>query len=165
VIRRVRDEDAEELFALTVNNRSYLREWLPWLDHVKTVNDTHDFISHVLSSQEAGEVIVYMIRDSNKIVGVCGFNKIDHNEKAVYIGYWLAESSQGKGLITQACKELEKIAFEDLGATTTIIRVAEMNLKSRAVAERLGYRETGIIKDAEWLYDHYVNFIVYEKKI
>ena len=41
------------------------------------------------------------------------------------------------------------------------IWVAEGNGKSRAIAERLGFVQEGIIRNAEWLYDHYVNHVVY----
>ncbi|WP_309545195.1 hypothetical protein [Halobacillus trueperi] len=37
-------EDADALFQLTEGSREYLREWLPWLDFTKTVEDTKSFI-------------------------------------------------------------------------------------------------------------------------
>jgi ribosomal-protein-serine acetyltransferase len=35
------------------------------------------------------------------------------------------------------------------------------NTKSRAVPERLGFVQEGILHDAEWLYDHYVDLVIY----
>ena len=35
---------ANDLFTLTNSNRNFLREWLPWLDQVLTVDDTRHFI-------------------------------------------------------------------------------------------------------------------------
>jgi hypothetical protein len=31
-LRRLKVEHSEKLFAITDNNRAYLRQWLPWLD-------------------------------------------------------------------------------------------------------------------------------------
>ena len=41
------------------------------------------------------------------------------------------------------------------------IRVATENVKSRALPERFGFKEEGVIRDAEWLYDRYVDHVVY----
>ena len=38
------EEDAEELFSLVEENREYLREWLPWLDDVSSVEDEKSLI-------------------------------------------------------------------------------------------------------------------------
>ena len=37
-------EDAKELYVLTNNSRNYLRQWLPWVDYVKEVDDSKKFI-------------------------------------------------------------------------------------------------------------------------
>ena len=41
------------------------------------------------------------------------------------------------------------------------VHVATENEKSRALPERFGFTEEGILRQAEWLYDHYVDHIVY----
>ena len=41
------------------------------------------------------------------------------------------------------------------------IRVASGNINSRSIPYRLGFVEEGCIRQAEWLYDHYVDHIVY----
>ena len=98
------------------------------------------------------------------IVGLCAFNSFNPSIKAGYIGYWLAKDCQGYGYITEACKDLEYIGFNRLKLNKIEIHVAKDNQKSRAIALKLGYVETGVILDAEWLYDHYVDHIIYCKK-
>lgn len=51
--------------------------------------------------------------------------------------------------------------FNELKLNRVDIRAAEENIKSRAIPERLGFVCEGQIRQAEWLYDHYVNHIVY----
>ena len=48
-----------------------------------------------------------------------------------------------------------------MGLNRIEIRCATQNVRSRAIPERLGFKEEGLIRDAEWLYDHYVDHIVY----
>lgn len=156
-------KDAAEIYTLTELNRTYLREWLPWLDGINTVEDTESFIRDCLATNEIGKTATYTIWHQGKIAGLCGYNLIDHDKKVGFIGYWLGAEFQGNGLMTDACRELEKIGFESLGLNTLIIRAAEENYKSRAIPERLGYEVVDRVDNAEWLYDHYVDFVVYQK--
>lgn len=41
------------------------------------------------------------------------------------------------------------------------LRAAAGTLRSRAVAEQLGMRMEGNLRDAQWLYDHHVDHAVY----
>ena len=55
---RLRAEtDAEALFNLVDKNRLYLRQWLPWVDATKTVEDSRKYIQSCLSSFEKQEGI------------------------------------------------------------------------------------------------------------
>ncbi|MEC0276957.1 GNAT family N-acetyltransferase, partial [Peribacillus frigoritolerans] len=58
-------------------------------------------------------------------------------------------------------KALTDYAFIELKLDKVEIRVAEENKKSRGIPERLGFINEGCIRQAEWLYDHYVDHIVY----
>jgi ribosomal-protein-serine acetyltransferase len=51
--------------------------------------------------------------------------------------------------------------LHDLGLNRVEIRAAEFNTRSRAIPERLGFTQEGIIRQAEWLYDYYVDHVVY----
>ena len=163
MIRLISHSDAEELLNLVDENRTYLRRWLPWLDRTKTIEDVKEFIRSSLHDYAEQKSMIHVIEDSGNICGICGFNSINHTIKAANIGYWISEKSQGKGLVSGACTDLERLGFNKLGLNKIEIRAATENTASRAVAERLNYRNTGVILDAEWLYDHYVDYIIYCK--
>ncbi len=63
--------------------------------------------------------------------------------------------------MTKALNALIQYGFEELGLNRIQIKVAVENKKSRALPERLGFTQEGIIRQAEWLYDHYVDHVMY----
>lgn len=94
---------------LVDRNREYLRRWLPWLDHNKSVEDTKTFIKTSLKDYAEQKSMVFVIINNDEISGVCGFNSINHTIKSGYLGYWISEDCQGKGLVYQSCIEMERI--------------------------------------------------------
>ncbi len=153
--------DAEELFALTEASRDYLRQWLPWLDSVRAVEDTRNFIQTCLEQHARNDGLQCCMRYENQIAGVIGFHYLDWNNRLAEMGYWLAPPYQGRGIVTQCCRALVDLAFSELQLNRVVIRAAERNLKSRAVPERLGFVKEGVQREAEWLYDHYVDLVMY----
>ena len=154
-------EDAPRLFSLVKDNAPYLKEWLSWLDTVHSEQDSLNYINfsrqQFLNSEGAPFGIFYL----GSLVGTCGYNSFNWNQKLTTIGYWLEEEYQGKGIMTKVCKALTDLAFHQLGMELVDIRMAPGNLKSKAIPIRLGFQYIATIKNAEWLYDHYVDHNVY----
>lgn len=153
--------DAEKVFELTDASRKHLKEWLPWLNHITKVEDTEKFIQSCLNGFAENKSLTTVILYKGQIVGVASYNSIDWSNKTAYIGYWLGEKFQGNGIMTKVAKALTAYAFEVLQLNKVDIRAAVENKKSRSIPERLGYVQEGTIRQAEWLYDHYVDHVVY----
>ncbi|MFC7688019.1 GNAT family N-acetyltransferase [Ureibacillus sp. GCM10028918] len=160
-LRLVTERDAEEIFQMIDSSRTHLREWLGWLDYSTKVQDTLVNIKNNLIQFLSNEGLDTAIVFKGKIVGKIGFNKINKANKTAYVGYMLDEAFQGKGIMTRATKAIVKIAFEEYGLNKVEIHVATENIKSRNIPKRLGFKEEGTIRSAEWLYDHYVDHVVY----
>lgn len=154
-------DHAGELFDLTDSNRAFLRQWLPWLDSNKYLQNTVDFITYSEKQYAENSSLQLAIRYRSKVTGMIGFHKVDWLNHSTSIGYWLGEAYQGRGIITRSCRCLIDYAFGNLGLNRIEIRCAPGNTRSRAIPERLGFREEGTIRQAEWLYDRYVDHIIY----
>ncbi|WP_040952717.1 GNAT family N-acetyltransferase [Gorillibacterium massiliense] len=152
---------SEELFSLCDNNRDYLREWLPWVDETVSVKHSKDFIQFSLNLFANNNGFSAGIFYKDNLVGCIGLNSIDWPNKKTSIGYWLAEEHQGKGIMTRVCKVIINYVFRDLALNRVEIRAAKQNLKSRAIPEKLNFINEGIVRQAEWLYDHYVDHVIY----
>lgn len=154
-------KDSNRVFELTDTSRNYLREWLPWLDTTTKLEDTIGFINMCLKGFSENRSINTVILFKGNIVGVAGFNNINWSNKTAQIGYWLGEEYQGYGIMTRVAEALTEYAFKELALNKVEIRVAVGNKKSRSIPERLGFIDEGCIRQAEWLYDHYVDHVVY----
>ena len=159
ILRFPIEGDAEELFHKIDENRDYLREWLPWLDDVKSIDDEMDLIRDNWNKMDKS--YFYLILFSGNIAGVISLNWIDWSNRSFGLGYWLSSDLTGLGIVTKSCHALIQHCFIDLGLHRSVIEVGIGNHTSRAVAERLGMRLEGISKDREWLYDHFTDSAMY----
>ncbi|MEK4220716.1 GNAT family protein [Bacillus sp. FSL W8-0102] len=160
-LKLLEEQDAEPLFNLTDSCRTYLREWLPWVDSTKAVEDTISFIESSKKKFASKNGMDAGIWYNGQLAGIIGLHFIDWTNKKTSIGYWLGEPFQGRGLMTKACIAMIHHIFNDLQLNRVEIRCAVLNSKSRAIPERLGFSKEGTIREAEWLYDHFVDHIVY----
>ncbi|WP_158969264.1 GNAT family N-acetyltransferase [Paraglaciecola sp. L3A3] len=160
-IRLLLPTDAISLFNLIQSNRNYLKQWLPWLDLVSNFEQTQTFIDTAIYRHNESESSNYAIFYQEKLVGLAGFNTFDFQNKNATLGYWLAELYVGKGIITQVVKTLLDMGFIDYKLHKIAIHCAVENLKSRAIPERLGFVCEGQFRQCEWLYDHYVDHMLY----
>ncbi|AXI11014.1 GNAT family N-acetyltransferase [Oceanobacillus sp. 143] len=161
VLQQLEIKDAHALFQLIDQSRVYLRAWLPWVDGNQTADDSQAFIEHTIQTLEARKGLTTGIYYQGKLVGMAGYNSLDFRNKIGHIGYWLAEVYQGKGIMTRVARALTEYAFHELDLNRVEIRAAYENLRSREIPKRLSFVEEGKIRQAEWLYDHYVDHVVY----
>jgi len=152
---------ADQLFELTDSCRAYLKEWLPWVDGTMSVEDTKSYIEETKNQFASNSGFQAGIWCQGNIAGVIGFQGMNLSNRSTSIGYWLGERYRGSGVMTRSCKAFVEYAFTELNINRVEIRCAEKNLRSRAIPERLGFTREGVIREAEWLYDHYVDHVVY----
>jgi ribosomal-protein-serine acetyltransferase len=160
-LRLFEEADVQELFALIDRNRAHLREWLPWLDYNTSPEDSLKFIRGAQQQYLNNEGFQLGIRYKEQLTGVIGYHPVNWPNRHVEIGYWLGAEFQGNGLMTRACRALVDYAFEKLMLNRVVILCATGNRRSRAIPERLGFTREGILREGEWLYDHFVDLVVY----
>lgn len=152
---------AEELNQLVNINRQHLRVWLPWVDHMRSIED---FKKYIISSKQRyanQSEMGYVIMAEQIMIGRVGMYNIDLTNKSASIGYWLDKQCLGKGIITRCCKAIIKDGFSRLQLNRIEIRAALENYKSQAIPERLGFRREGIIRQGEFVNSQFVDLYVY----
>jgi ribosomal-protein-serine acetyltransferase len=68
---------------------------------------------------------------------------------------------EGRGIVTRACRAIVSEGFSERGLHRIEIRCATGNERSAAIAKRLGFVHEGVLRDAEWLHDHWVDLNVF----
>ena len=155
------EENAAEVFKVVTENYEHLHQWSPWLNENYSFENQINFAKLCLKQYENKEPLPLCIFLNGKYVGGTGFHNIDWNYKTTEIGYWLAKSVNGKGIITKSVKRLLDYAFDELMLNRVIIRCVPTNLKSRKIPESLGFTNEGIEREGGFHHGKFVDFVVY----
>lgn len=144
VLRRLRLCDAEPLFALIERDRERLARFLPWVPDIGGVAQERNFLVTVQDLWEAGAEFHYGLQLplENVLVGALSVHGVDWDAARCYLGYWIALSHEGRGLVREALAliepELARASFREVR-----IRCHPDNERSRALALRAGFRQAG----------------------
>src|SRR5712692_4352394 len=141
IVRPYRESDAQAVNEAIAASRDHLRPWMPFADAHQTVEETRDWIIHEMARWLLRENLIVGIWEAatNRYLGSSGLHI--HNWETGYfeIGYWLRADATGHGYITEAVQLLVDYAFTQLAATRVEICCDERNVRSAAVAQRLGF--------------------------
>ncbi|HXQ89363.1 MAG TPA: GNAT family protein [Solirubrobacterales bacterium] len=159
-VRPLEASDAPRLYALIEANRQHLARWMPWAAG-QDLAGTERFIAEG-QEQLAGENgFQAKIEPGGEIVGTVGFHKIDWTNRNTSLGYWLAEPAQGRGTMTTVVRAALDHAFYEWELHRVEIHCAPENRRSRAIPERLGFREEAHLRETELIAGRYLDSIVY----
>ena len=140
--------DAAELTEVVSANREHLATWMPWAE-TYGFQDSVEFLDLKRLQVEANDGSEAALVLDGEIAGGVGFHRLDWVNRSTSIGYWLAADAQGCGLMTAAVTALLDYAFFEWDLHRVIIEVIVGNERSRAIPERLGFRQEAILREAK----------------
>lgn len=157
----LRPSDAKPLYHLVENNRAYLEAWLPWAWQMQQVSDLKKFIKQLRFRDVYSGRMVFGIWFREELVGLIDFNEGDRYQQKVGVGYWIAKSYQGMGIVTRAVQRWVDYVFETETVKKVHIKCASTNERSQAVAMRLGFELEHIEPPTEILPGQHQSFKVF----
>jgi ribosomal-protein-serine acetyltransferase len=161
-LRLLEEGDADELCGVIDANRDRLAEWMPWASSERTPEATLEFIRATRRQIADNDGLQTAIVDpGGAIVGMVGVHRIDWVNGKTSIGYWLSRDAQGRGLMTAAVRAYVDYAVATLGLHRVEIEAAVENARSRAIPERLGFREEGVRRAVERVGERRLDHVVY----
>jgi ribosomal-protein-serine acetyltransferase len=153
--------DAAETFELVDAHRTALDEWLTWIESTYAVGDVRRYAHFAESQFERHIAFDYAIRWQRLMAGGIGLHNLDLAGRSAHVGYWLGPPFSGRGIMSRAVTVLTDHAFGPLALNRLEIRCVVENTRSRAVAERLGYRQEGILREAYLLHGRFRDIALY----
>lgn len=74
--------------------------------------------------------------------------ELDWRDRTGEVGYWIAPDVRGRGVATAATGRLCRFVLDELGIAKLHLLTSVDNGASNAVAERLGFRVEGVLREA-----------------
>ena len=148
LLRIPQPADVDPLHAAIVSSYRELARWMPWAK-TQTLRETEEFCTKARLRHAAAEGLDLILQEkaSGEIVGAGGYPRLDWALPKFEIGYWCRTDRTGRGLISEMTLALATYAFETLQAVRVELFIDNENVKSFAVAQRLGFQQEGLLRN------------------
>lgn len=144
-IRKWELSDAKELAAALSNKKvqDNLRDGLPY---PYTEQDGTDYISAMLSTDE-NETFAFAITVEGKVIGsIRIFRQGNIHRQTAELGYFIAEDYWGKGIMTEAVKQICEYVFDKSDIIRIYAEPFAYNDASCRVLEKAGFQYEGTLR-------------------
>lgn len=149
-MRPYRPGDAPALLEAVSSSRADLAPWLPWVEQMHTLQQAEESVRRLCARWLLRDDLTLGVwhRTTGELLGGTGLHRIDWDVPSFEVGYWLRTSAQGRGYMTETVRALTQFAFELLHAVRVEIRCERTNVRSAAVARRLGFIHEGTLRSS-----------------
>jgi ribosomal-protein-alanine N-acetyltransferase len=118
------------------------------LETFTTIDEAEALARQFASTQAAGRGLRWGIqpRGQSQLIGTVGFNDWAQASRRCGLGYDLARSQWGSGLVPEALRAILAHGFVTLGLNRIEAFVMQGNDRSMRLLRKLGFREEGILR-------------------
>ena len=148
-LRPPQPEDAASLYEAVHESLDALRPWMSWVSDDYTVDDTRTWVEQQPSSWQEGAHYGFLVTDAGDgaVLGICGLGHRNVVHRFANLGYWVRSGRRGEGIAGRAAGLLAAFGFRQLGLVRVEIVVAVDNAASLRVAEKVGARREGLLRN------------------
>jgi len=164
-ICRLRPYEATDAAALCEAARESAAEvypWLSWCHADYTLAEAAEWAGSRAPLADAGQEYNFVIVGSDgRFLGGCGLNQVNRLHRYANLGYWVRTSATGRGVATEAVRELAQFAFRNTDLVRLEIVCAVGNGRSQRVAERAGAHREGVLRHRLILHGEPVDAVMF----
>ena len=148
-LRPYRMSDNRESYQAIKESAAEKSAWLPFTQKDYSIKENGEWIKKRPDDWKKGKSYEFAICDAKDgtIIGGCGLNGVDQMNRRANLGYWVRTSHTGQGVAVAATLLLAKWGFKALKLTRIEILVATGNERSLRVAEKVGAKREGILRN------------------
>jgi RimJ/RimL family protein N-acetyltransferase len=89
-----------------------------------------------------------VVEETGELLGLVMAPEIDHETATAELGYVVAPGARGRGVASEALRQLTEWAFGELGMHRLELLISADNPASKKVAERCGYVREGVLRSS-----------------
>ncbi|MTH53935.1 GNAT family N-acetyltransferase [Bacillus mangrovi] len=159
-IRDLEERDAEMLYPIW-SDRDVVR-YLN-MEAAATIEEVRSMIYMLRTLSGKKKAFRYAIADRKTgcIIGTCGFNEWDNENKRGEIGYELGQGYWGKGYMQEALYMMLSHAFQEMKANRIEAKVLPENSSSIRLLEKLQFQKEGLLRKYEKINKNYCDVLMY----
>lgn len=144
-IRKWKLSDARNL-AAALSNKKVQDNLRDGLSYPYTEQDGIDYISDMLSTDE-NETFAFAITVDNVAIGSIGiFRQSNIHRQTAELGYYIAEEYWGKGIMTEAIKQICEYVFSKSDIIRIYAEPFACNIASCRALEKAGFQYEGTLR-------------------
>ena len=153
IIRPTQSADAKMLNEAILESFDQLSFWMEWCDHKPDINETEKYTREASENwitkknDEPHLQLVILDKHTNEFIGATSFYNYNWNIPSTETGYWIRKSKSGHGYMTEATNAITQYSFKQLNVKRIALTCDPDNVKSKNIAERLGYTLEGRLKN------------------
>lgn len=146
-LRRLTLRDAHRWAAHVRGDLAHLGEHLPWPAATTATTRAAEFITRYAHGED-GRVLLLGAFAQDEIVGGTVLMSYEPWLGTIELGCWVVSAFEGRGLVARMCVHTLRYARAQLDVHRVEWRCASANARSRALAQRLGFRLEGTLREA-----------------
>jgi ribosomal-protein-serine acetyltransferase len=148
-IRQFRPTDAPALLAAIRESIKELSAWMSWCHAEYSIADASTFLSTCAVSWQRGERYSFVIidRKDETLLGSVGLSCVNRGHQFANLGYWVRTSRTGQGVASAATLLAARFGLSELGLNRVELLVPVNNVPSQRVAEKVGAKQEGILRN------------------
>jgi len=158
-IRPIEHKDIESVRVL--HNDPEILEWLSD-PHIVSKHDQEIWFTKINASLTADRFVVEL-SESKDLVGVFRLDDIDLNNHSALIGLDIATKFRRTGMALETYEAVLPFLFETFKLNRLSLVTLSSNQPAISLYEKLGFIKEGILREAFYKNDKYINGVIYSK--